>query len=407
MFKRRGVYFAFQGLLMAVLLLLFIFQGHSVEHWPLRFGTLCSLFTASLVLIQWIPDRVLQAWWLQMGLFVADASLASAALHWIEPPADLFALYLLVLFGTALTRSMLLSIVVAAVTSVLYGVSAWRPNMGLVQTTEFWLRMHFLWISTFLLALLARDAKQAQQEQEQSFQARTIQLESLATLGRVAGEVAHRIKSPLTTIRVNAEVLSHRLSGRADALKELAEIQEEVERCKTILKDLLNLGRIEEIDLERLDLRKPLRSALDAIAPQTRQRGITLKAPVLRRALPVQGDQSMLHEALLALLQNAVEASSAGGVIEVAVRTSGDRTRWWRLSDRGAHIVTVLDHGIGIARQDLGRLFRPFFTTKKMDGSGLGLAAALRIAQKHGGTVEAESGGPGHGATFTFRVPAA
>ena len=223
----------------------------------------------------------------------------------------------------------------------------------------------------------------------------------------MAGEVAHRIKSPLTTIRVNAEVLSHRFSDRADALKELSEIQDEVERCKTILKDLLNLGRIEELDLERLDLRKPLRSAMAAIAPQIRQRGIRLEAPPLRHALPVQGDQSMLHEALLALLQNAVEASSEGGVVELSVHARGRKASWWKRPDLRMHVVAVLDHGAGIARQDLKQVFRPFFTTKKTDGSGLGLAAAMRIAQKHGGSIEAESDGPGCGATFTFILPAA
>ncbi|MEK7383526.1 MAG: ATP-binding protein, partial [Elusimicrobiota bacterium] len=104
----------------------------------------------------------------------------------------------------------------------------------------------------------------------------------------------------------------------------------------------------------------------------------------------------LLQEAVLALLQNAIEAVSDGGLVRLRVSTAG-----------GFRRVEVVDDGIGISSGDLERIFEPFFTTKKDSGSGLGLSAALRIAAKHGGTVEGESDGPGLGSCFTLLIPVA
>lgn len=103
----------------------------------------------------------------------------------------------------------------------------------------------------------------------------------------------------------------------------------------------------------------------------------------------------MLQEAVCVLLQNAVEAVVPGGCIEVETQTKG-----------ACHIVSVIDDGPGVARANQVRIFEPFFTTKK-EGSGLGLSAALRIAQKHGGTIEVESGGENLGSRFKLILPAA
>ena len=104
--------------------------------------------------------------------------------------------------------------------------------------------------------------------------------------------MAHRIKGPLTTISVNAEVLAHRPETDKSALKELEEIRDEVEKCKAILKDLLDLGRIEEMDVAELDLRAPLRAALKSIETQAQRRSVRLAEDGLAaaaRALVVAG----------------------------------------------------------------------------------------------------------------------
>lgn len=389
---RRAVYFAFQGLFMAVLLLLVVFQAHPRMDrlWPLA-----VILGGSLVALQLVSEPVLSRWWFQALFFVGDALAATAALRWLAPTIDLFLLYLILMFGSALTRSARQRLAVAVVAVALYLVSGWRPASGFPNDPEFWLRAVFLAVSAALMTVLARDARQAQEEETRRFEDRLVQVGRLATLGRVAGEVAHRIKGPLTTIAVDAEVLAHRLSSDKAALKELAEIRDEVERCKTILKDLLDLGRIEEMDVAAIDLRDPVRAALKSHGTQARRRGVKLAAAGLGAPMKARGDAALLQEAVSALIQNALEAVREGGSVTVQGSTYS-----------GWHRIVVADDGAGISAADLERVFEPFFTTKKGEGSGLGLSAALRIAAKHGGTVEAESAGPGRGAWFTLVIPA-
>jgi signal transduction histidine kinase len=393
--RRRPVYFAFQGLFMAVLLLLVFFQSPGRPD-DATLSVLAALLGASLVVLRLVPDGTLARWWFQAAFFVGDAIAATLTLRLMRPKADLFLLYLLLVFGSALTRSSLQRLVVAGVTIALYLVAGWRPPSGWPTQPEFWLRAVFLAVSAALMAVLARDAHQAQDDERRRYEERMVQVGRLATLGRLAAEVAHRIKGPLTTIAVDAEVLAHRLSDDRAALKELAEIGGEVERCKRILKDLLDLGRIEEMDVSPLDLREPARQALKSLSTQAKSRGVRTASSGMAAPMRARGDATLLREAVAALIQNAIEASASGGEVRVEASTGA-----------GFHRVCVVDQGAGIPSRDLERVFEPFFTTKKSEGSGLGLSAALRIAANHGGTIEAESAGPGTGARFTLRIPAA
>ena len=380
---------------MSVVLLLFLFQGPGHQGWVGRLFVLLAYLAASMTLIRVVPDPLLARGWFQAGLFLSDAVLATVVLRWIQPRLELFLIYILIVFGSALTRSARQSLVVAAVTIALYFIQWWQPGAWIPQSPVFWLRVLFLLVSAAVLAILARDSQVAQDEDKRRYDERLIQVERLATLGRVAAEVAHRIKGPLTTIAVNAEVAAHRHGDDKGTLTELNQITEEVQRCKEILKNLLDLGRIEEMDTENLDLRVPVERALKLIGPQAADRRLTLEAAGLERPLKTRGAASRIPAAGYARLQNAVEASSRNGRVRVSAETYG-----------GRHRLGVSDDGAGVARGDLERIFEPFFTTKK-EGSGLGLSAALRIAQKHGGTVEVDSAGEGRGARFTLVLPEA
>ena len=379
---------------MAVLLLLIVFEPGRLMYAPA--AVLAVLLGVSLVILQLVPEEVLAQWWFQAAFFVGDSLVATLTLRWMRPSGEVFLPYLLIVFGSALTRSARQRLTLAAIAMILYLMSGWHPGLGWPHRSDFWLRMIFLAVSAALMAVLARDSREAQDEQRRRYEERMVQVGRLATLGRVAGEVAHRIKGPLTTISVDAEVLAHRLSHDKAALKELAEIASEVERCKKILKDLLDLGRIEEMDITSLDLRDPIRESIKALSSQAKRRGVTLSSSGMELPLRVKGDASLLQEAMSALLQNALEAVSDGGAIRVSALRTGS-----------VHRITVIDDGAGISQENLERIFEPFFTTKKGEGSGLGLSAALRIAAKHGGSVDAESAGPGRGSRFNLMVPAA
>jgi|GEM_PF-1567273 len=402
---RRAVYFAFQGLFVAVLLLIFLYQYRSLAGWSDRFLFLTAAAGMSLIVLQGAAEAMLGSWYFQVGFFMGDAALASLILHWTQPDSDLYLIYFLIIFGTALMRSLTQSLVVAVVTSGLYLVSAWHPAQGFPHEAGFWLRLNFLWVSSALLAILSRDSRQAQGEVERRHHDRLVQYERLAALGQLAGEVAHRIKGPLTTIMVNAEVLAQRGRHTPRELKELTQICDEVGHCRDILKSLLDLGRIEEMDHSRFDLREPLRSAIDALTARLQKNRVGLTVS-LAEPLPVEGDPVLIREAILAVLHNAADAVRACGRIRVAARVASGKFSWRGLSRKPSFCeVTVADDGLGIPTADLERVFEPFFTTKGKDGSGLGLSAALRVLQKHGGSIEASSDGPGRGARFTLILP--
>lgn len=368
MSNRTGIYFAFQGLLMAVLLLLFLYEYEPGEGWLPRFAFLLAALAATLYAVRRIPP---------IAIFVADAVLVALMLVWSHRGTHLYLAYVLVVLGTALTRSWTQSLLVTVVSSALW--------VTFTKTTDesFWLRLLFLWVVSSLCAILAHDS----QEEEERNRERAVQYERMAAIGRLAAEVAHRIKGPLTTIKVNAEVLAHKRPA-----PELQQIQDETDRCKDILKNLLDLGRIEEADHEPLDLREPVRLAVESLKARLRKHRVEVALEGLDGPLPVLGDQSLLQEAVSALLHNAVDAEPR----RLTVRA---------LKRRDAASVEVRDDGRGIARADLERIFTPFFTTKGAQGSGLGLSAALRILQKHGGTIEAHSDGPGRGAMFRLTLP--
>ncbi len=406
---RRSSYFAFQGLFMSVLLLIFIYEVPRHDTlWLSRFFDLGALLGLPLLIIRLVPMEALASWGFQAVLFLGDAAVATLALQWAQASEDLYLIYVLLIFGTALSRSLLQSLLIALVSSVLFFAKSYQPGLGLSQETGFWLQLLFIWVAASLMALLSADAESAQREERQSLEKRLVDAERLSSLGQMAAEVAHKIKAPLTTIMVNAEFAAAKTKSR-DLAKAMQEIRAEAERCGAILKDVLSLGRIEELDLDPTDLAACVRSALNSAAPQIRKSRLKVVASGLDAPARVSGDATMLAEAVAALLQNAIEASTNGGAIRLdLVRTRRPllgREFWSApLKDR-RYRLTIEDSGSGIAPEQLSSLFKPFFTTKK-EGTGLGLAGALRIVQKHRGTIEASSPGPGRGARFVVTVPA-
>ena len=378
---------------MAVLLAFFLKGYQPGEDWVHKFFLLLVILTAPLLFLRLIPKKALFLWWVQAGFFLADVGIATVILRWTGA-SDLYAVYFLIIFGTALSRSPTQSFFVAMTTSALFLAAAWRPLTGLPKDSVFWLKVLFLWVISALLAILSRDSQQAQSDEERRYQERLIQIERLAALGQVAGEVAHRIKGPLTTIMVNAEVLSHRFAKSKDALKELSEIRSEVLHCKEILKNLLDLGRLEEVDIRRMDLRDAVNAAVKSVQTQVDKSGLSLRVAGLSRPLPLQGDESLLLEALSAVLQNAIDAAKKNGTIQLTAKPL-----------RSSYLIAIEDDGAGIKSSDLELIFKPFFTTKGPEGSGLGLSAALRIVQKHHGSMQAYSDGLGMGAKFTLTLP--
>jgi signal transduction histidine kinase/CheY-like chemotaxis protein len=212
--------------------------------------------------------------------------------------------------------------------------------------------------------------------------------------------VSHELRTPLASILGFAELLVERDPPPETRARYLQTIHGEARRLTTLINDFLDLQRMEEarfnLSIATFDLGELLREQVETYAGQSREHTIELHHS--EEPLRVAGDRDRIAQVVANLLSNAIKYSPAGGRVEVAVRQE----------DRFA-TVSVKDDGIGIPRDQQGRIFEKFFRvdssdTREIGGTGLGLALAREIVQAHGGELSFESA-VGRGSKFSFTLP--
>ncbi|MDD5226260.1 MAG: ATP-binding protein [Candidatus Omnitrophica bacterium] len=223
-----------------------------------------------------------------------------------------------------------------------------------------------------------------------------VQAEKLATLGTLAGGVAHEINNPLTAVLTNAQIL--KMTADTDTKESLDLIEEGAKRCQAIVQKLMKYARktVEETPHKDVDLRDVAKGTCALLGFQFQQENIEVEMK-LGEVPPVHGIEGELDQVLTNLLVNARDAIHAGKV-------KGKITVEVRQSDGAAELV-VTDNGIGIPKENQKKIFDPFFTTKDVgSGTGLGLAVSFGILKRHNASVSVESV-PGKGAAFIVKFP--
>ena len=214
----------------------------------------------------------------------------------------------------------------------------------------------------------------------------------MAAIGRLTAGVGHEVKNPINAIVVHLELLRNKIERESGAIRHLDVIQSEIARLDRVVQTLVDFSRPVELQLRVQDLRDIVSSVLMLASAELETRQVRVVSRLPERQVMVRVDADLLKQALLNVVLNGAQAMSTGGDLEVRLT---EDSRWAAIS--------VRDHGEGIADNIRGRIFDLYFTTKK-DGSGIGLAMTYRILQLHHGQLDVESK-PGHGATFTFRLP--
>jgi two-component system sensor histidine kinase PilS (NtrC family) len=222
-------------------------------------------------------------------------------------------------------------------------------------------------------------------------ESRMRQADRLATLGRMAANIAHEIRNPLASLTGAIEVLTSPLTAD-DARERLSQIvATESERLNHIIKNFLEYARPAPLSITAFDVAAAAEEVL--LLLEHRAGPGSLKVV---RAFPPSVvwpvDAQQFRQVLWNLCLNAVEAMPEGGELRVNADVRGDRLE-----------VSVSDNGEGIAATDLSHVFEPFFSTKS-EGTGLGLALVHRVVQEHGGEIDVQST-PGLGTTFTLTLP--
>jgi signal transduction histidine kinase len=220
---------------------------------------------------------------------------------------------------------------------------------------------------------------------------RMMQAERLAISGELTSSVIHEIKNPLVAIGGFARNLWHAGHLSSSDRDKLEIIMNEALRLEKYLEQLQS--RVSKLKLETGDINQVIEDNCQLLQGDFNEREITILKSLAPDLPGVSFDIVKIHEVFLNLLQNSIEAIGGKGTI---------RIKTWK--ERGKVRIRITDDGAGITKEQMNKIFSPFFTTKE-DGSGLGLAFAHRIIMDHGGNISVSST-EGKGTSFTVSLPA-
>jgi two-component system, NtrC family, sensor kinase len=240
--------------------------------------------------------------------------------------------------------------------------------------------------------LLDLDLAKIEDAYQTEFTARLQRSERLATLGQIAGGVAHELRNPLNVVKTSIYYVKSSPEPPPDKrAAHMQRIERNVERAEAVITTLTNFARLPAPEMRAFSVDQCVREALeDSSVPNIVKVEIDLPADLP----PALADPSQIRIVLGNLFRNAVDAMPSGGLLAITGRRTGDCLE-----------VTVTDTGAGIAPLDLPRVMEPLFSTKAR-GMGLGLALSRMILDKNRGSMRAASE-PGQGSTFTVQLATA
>jgi len=215
----------------------------------------------------------------------------------------------------------------------------------------------------------------------------------LAAIGSLASGVAHEIRNPLSSIKGFATYLRERYRDNPEDLQVTDIMIQEVERLNRVIGQLLEFSRPLILNRKEAAIEPILRHAMKMIEIQALEKGVSLEVDFGRMVPDLLLDSDRMTQVFLNLTLNALNAMEKGGTLSLRVTQSGDRTVR----------VDISDTGTGIGKEELGRIFDPYFTTRP-SGTGLGLPIAQRIVEAHGGEILVSSE-PGRGTVFSVLLP--
>jgi PAS domain S-box-containing protein len=235
-----------------------------------------------------------------------------------------------------------------------------------------------------------RDITEQRQMRQQLMQA-----EKMTLMGRLAAGIAHEIRNPLSAIALNLQYLITKADRYPELREPLEDALEGTKRIETVIENTLNLARFTPPVLHQEQINELVRQVLGFVKISVQQKDIQFDTALIPDLPPARVDAKQIHQVLLNVLQNAIDASMEGGHVHVSTGiepwVSADGL------DTEAIVVKVRDYGRGISPEQRRHLFEQFYTTKK-GGTGLGLSISRQIMDKHQGEIRFDS--PADGGTL-------
>jgi two-component system, NtrC family, sensor kinase len=224
------------------------------------------------------------------------------------------------------------------------------------------------------------------------------QREKLSSIGLLAAGVAHEVNTPLTGVSSYTQMLLGMLNETDPKHALLQKVRTQAERATNIVNNLLNFSRTGSAEeFGEIDVARVLDDTLQLLEPQLRRSQIEIVRNYDDDAPEAYGNAGKLQQVFTNLILNARDAIPDGGRITISTGVADD----------GSLVAEISDTGIGIAPENVAKIYDPFYTTKGVgQGTGLGLAVSYGIIQEHAGRISVESE-PGQGTTFRITLPSA
>ncbi|MBI4715497.1 MAG: PAS domain S-box protein [Nitrospirae bacterium] len=233
--------------------------------------------------------------------------------------------------------------------------------------------------------------------ERKKLEAKLIESEKMTALGQMATMIAHEIRNPLSSIKMNLQILSKRIRPRGELKEHFSIALEEVGRLEELLRSILDYAKPPKLELSWEDIHEVLEEGLILAVKECRDKRITVLKDYAQGVPRILIDRGRLKQAVLNLYLNAVHAMTFLG--ELHIRTAVLLEE----GDKGWVEVEIADAGKGIPEKDIPRIFDPFFTSRS-DGTGLGLTIVKRIVEEHRGEIGVRSA-EGKGTRVTIRLP--
>jgi two-component system, NtrC family, sensor histidine kinase HydH len=231
-------------------------------------------------------------------------------------------------------------------------------------------------------------------ERFQRQQREMLRTEQLSAVGKLAANIAHEVRNPLTSVKMLVEAALRDRNPKPLSGSDLRVIHSEIARLERTVQSFLNLARLPTPKRSRCDLREVVGQAVDVVQARARQQKVEVSAPTSSQPLFADVDQDQFGNVLVNLFLNALDAMPNGGRLEIRhVPSTGEKL-----------ILEITDTGPGVSAEIAPRLFAPFVSSKPT-GTGLGLSICRRIVEEHGGEIHGHNRLEG-GACFVITLPA-
>ena len=243
-----------------------------------------------------------------------------------------------------------------------------------------------------LATIILNDITESRQSELENFESEKIELISMLAAG-----VAHEIGNPLNSLNIHLQLLERYLQDKDksdddEAMEMINVAKSEVKRLDLIITQFLSAIRPTKPNMKNVDLKDLIIATLSFMQNEIEDRSIKVKYQWPEILPEINGDSNQLKQAIYNLIKNATQAMPEGGLIDIICATDKDNL-----------FLSISDTGCGIASNQMGNIFEPYFTGKS-SGTGLGLMIVERIVREHGAELAVESE-PGIGAKFTITFP--